>query len=214
MTTATDVELSTSILDAVLELLERDGYDAVVLREVARRARVSLSTIYKLFPTGANELGTREELIVCAVERWIGDAYSAVPLPSPDVPLYDRLMTLIRYIIAPWEQSPRMLEALDRARGGPAEWRLTPRIAEAVEPLRVAAYAGCDEQYSADVDLVLALLLDALIRRFADGQLGVADIPAILERAVTRLAANALPMDHAPRDTTGPARASKTRQPG
>jgi AcrR family transcriptional regulator len=33
------------ILDIVVELLETEGYDAVQLREVARRARTSLATI-------------------------------------------------------------------------------------------------------------------------------------------------------------------------
>ena len=36
------------IVGVVQELLESGGYDGVQLREVARRARVSLSTIYRL----------------------------------------------------------------------------------------------------------------------------------------------------------------------
>ena len=39
------------ILDIVVEILETEGYDAVQLREVARRARASLATIYKRYPT-------------------------------------------------------------------------------------------------------------------------------------------------------------------
>jgi len=39
------------ILDIVVEILETDGYDAVQLREVAKRSRTSLTTIYKRFPT-------------------------------------------------------------------------------------------------------------------------------------------------------------------
>ena len=48
------------ILDIVAELLETEGYDAVQLREVARRARTSLATIYKRY-------STRDELILAAL---------------------------------------------------------------------------------------------------------------------------------------------------
>ena len=67
-----------AIIHVVLDLLESEGYDAVRVRTVARRARVSLSTIYKLF-------GTRDELIVTALERWMdANAYSALTMPEPD----------------------------------------------------------------------------------------------------------------------------------
>lgn len=187
MTQPLDAGLEESIVGSVLEILESEGYEAVVLREVARRARVSLSTIYKLFPTHEHALSTREELVVRALERWVVNAYPAVTPPAPDEALYDRLLVLIRYIIGPWERSPRMLEALDRARGGPAEHRLTPKIADAVEPIRQAAFAGCDPEFAADVDLILSNLIDALIRKFADGQLQMTDVLAALERAVYRL---------------------------
>ena len=44
-----------------IEILETDGYDAVQQREVARRAGVSLATIYKNF-------SSRDELIFRALE--------------------------------------------------------------------------------------------------------------------------------------------------
>jgi AcrR family transcriptional regulator len=40
-----------AIVRIVQDLLESKGYDAVQLRVVAKRARVSLTTIYKFFPT-------------------------------------------------------------------------------------------------------------------------------------------------------------------
>ena len=54
----------TLILGAVAAMLETDGYDAVQLREVARRAKTSLATIYKRYPT-------RDELILAALEAWL-----------------------------------------------------------------------------------------------------------------------------------------------
>jgi AcrR family transcriptional regulator len=40
-----------AVVQVVVELLESEGYDAVQVRTVARRARVSLATMYKFFPT-------------------------------------------------------------------------------------------------------------------------------------------------------------------
>jgi len=37
------------IIDVVIDLIETQGYDAVQVRTVARSARVSLTTLYKLF---------------------------------------------------------------------------------------------------------------------------------------------------------------------
>ena len=53
-------------------ILETEGYDAVQLREVARRARTSLATIYKRY-------ATRDELILAALQSWMDEnRYSGV----------------------------------------------------------------------------------------------------------------------------------------
>jgi AcrR family transcriptional regulator len=39
-----------TIVEVVIELLESEGDDAVQVRAVAKRARVSLTTIYRFFP--------------------------------------------------------------------------------------------------------------------------------------------------------------------
>ncbi len=54
------------ILDIVAQLLETEGYDAVQLREVARRSRTSLTTIYKRYTT-------RDELILAALHCWMDE---------------------------------------------------------------------------------------------------------------------------------------------
>jgi len=54
--------LADLVTDVVVELLQAEGYDGVRLREVARRAHLSLRTIYELF-------GSRDELILTALER-------------------------------------------------------------------------------------------------------------------------------------------------
>jgi TetR/AcrR family transcriptional regulator, cholesterol catabolism regulator len=104
------------ILDIVVELLETEGYDAVQLREVARRARTSLATIYKRY-------GTRDELILAALNCWMEEnRYSGLTKPhDPDETLYDGLMRVLRTIFEPWERHPAMLTAYFRAfrRRGP-----------------------------------------------------------------------------------------------
>ncbi|MFE4463356.1 TetR/AcrR family transcriptional regulator, partial [Nocardia tengchongensis] len=66
MAKETEEAIRARILLEVTALLESEGPDAVQLREVARRARVSLTTIYKFFPT-------RDDLLVSAIEAWMED---------------------------------------------------------------------------------------------------------------------------------------------
>ena len=107
------VERRALVVDVVLDILTRRGYDGVVVREVSRRSRVSSKTIYKLFET-------REHMIVAALERWmVTNVYVKVVLPEPDESLYDVLMRFLRAMFEPWERNPRMLEAYHRATAGP-----------------------------------------------------------------------------------------------
>lgn len=182
------------IVQAVIGLLESDGYDAVSLREVARRAHVSLATIYKLFPTRSNGLRTRDELIVTAVERWLANgAYADLAPPDPNERLYDGLMRMLRYVFEPWEKSPRLLEAYYRVRSGPGGERVRSIAARAVTPVGEAVLKGRDPVYVDDVGLILTHLVDAVIAKFAEGELRVSDILPTLERAVFRLTTNNQP---------------------
>ncbi len=173
-----------AIVDVVVEILESDGYDAVALREVARRAHVSLATIYKMF-------ATRHELILTAVERWMAtNCYADLAAPAADESLHDGLMRVFRYVFEPWVRSPRMLEAFHRARTGPGRDRLDLQGLNAIEPVARAVLAGADPAYVDDVDLVLTNVSHALIGRFADGALPITAILPTLERAVFRLVAD------------------------
>lgn len=106
------------ILDIVVEMLDTEGYEAVQLREVARRARVSLATIYKRYPT-------RDELIVAALEGWMdANRYARLPSLIEDLPggsIYVDLMHVMRTIFEPWERHPLMLRSYFQARSGPGE---------------------------------------------------------------------------------------------
>src|SRR4029078_9894047 len=97
------------ILATVVDLLETEGYDAVQLREVARRARTSLATIYKRY-------GTRDELILAALDAWMEETRcSGLPKPQDtDESIYLGLMRVLRTIFEPWERHPAMLKAYFR----------------------------------------------------------------------------------------------------
>ena len=108
-----------AVLDVVVEILETDGYDAVRVRDVARGARVSSKSIYKMFDS-------RDELIVCAIERWMATAiYERFPVPAADASLRDSTIRTLRAVFGPWEAHPRMLEAWYRTRSGAGLQRLT-----------------------------------------------------------------------------------------
>lgn len=173
--------LSERIIAVVLELLESEGHEAVQLREVARRAHVSLSTVYKHFRT-------RDELIITALGRWMADnCFAAVELPSEDVTLHDGLVRLMSYVFEPWERNPRMLEAYAHVRRTPGGSTLDARSVEALLPAAAALLGGADPRYATDIGLILANMSFAMVVRCADEDLDAADILPILERAVDRL---------------------------
>ena len=77
-----------AVLDVVVEILETDGYDAVRVRDVARGARVSSKSIYKMFES-------RDELILCHAGDYGGArarrispfVLEALDQPSVELPL-------------------------------------------------------------------------------------------------------------------------------
>lgn len=171
------------ILDIVVELLESQGYDAVQLREVARRARTSLATIYKRY-------ATRDELILAALERWMEEnryAGLAAQPHSSDEPLHDGLMRVLRTIFQPWEGHPDMLKAYFRARAAPGGESLVRRGLDAVVPSAMAVLGNVDADLVKDLDTVLSSLVYGLVGRFAAGEIQITDILPTLERAVFRL---------------------------
>jgi AcrR family transcriptional regulator len=172
---------AAAIVNVVLDLIESEGYDAVQVRTVARRARISLATLYKLF-------GTRDQLILCALERWMDDhAYNALTMPDPDESAYDTLVRVARTVFEPWEQHPRMLVAYHRAQSAPRGAELDLYGMAIVRPIAEAALADADPQHVSDLELILRHVERAVIARFADGEIAITDILPILERTLYRL---------------------------
>ncbi|QBS39513.1 TetR family transcriptional regulator [Nocardia sp. CS682] len=215
------ISTAQAIIDVVLELLESDGYDAVQLREVARRAHVSLATVYKYFPD-------RDALMIAAVERWMAtNSYAGMEQPPAHESLYDGLMRVLGYVFEPWERNPRMLEAYHRARATENGHRLDNQGINAILPVASPLFERADPSYLEDVALILANMAYALIGRYADGSLEITEILPILERTVRRLtsdnsaeaaaATGPAPGKNAPRWSVNPALAAPflpSPQPG
>jgi TetR/AcrR family transcriptional regulator, cholesterol catabolism regulator len=169
------------IISVVLDLLESEGYDAVQVRAVARHARVSLATIYKLF-------GTRDELIVEAIERWLdANAYAELTMPDPGESPYETMVRVLRTVFEPWELHPRMLEAYHRAVTSPGGDRLVRHGMTIVEPIVRAALPDAEPEYLRDVEMIHGHVVRAVIARFAGGEIGISDVMPLLERTLFRL---------------------------
>ncbi len=169
------------ILDIVVEMLDNEGYEAVQLREVARRARVSLATIYKRYRT-------RDELIVAALDGWM-DANRYARLPSliddlPGLSIYVDLMHVMRTIFEPWERHPLMLGSYFQARSGPGGKRLIQRGIDAVVPVAKAVLAQAEPGFAKDLELILTGVVYGLLTRFAQGEIDVTEIVPGIERTV------------------------------
>ena len=168
------------ILAIVVDILESEGYEAVQLREVARRARVSLATIYKRYTT-------RDELILAALETWMEEnRYSGVSghKREPGESLYTALMGLMRTIFEPWEEHPGMLTAFFRARSGLGGERLLRRGLDVVVPAGMGILSGVDEAFVHDLDTIISSLVYGLLGRFAAGEIAITEIVPALERTV------------------------------
>jgi AcrR family transcriptional regulator len=171
------------IIQAVVDMLLTHGDDAVQLREVARRARVSMTTIYKRYPT-------RDELIVAALDWWL-DNIRYAQLPSPEEAagesLYSGLMHVFRTIFEPWEKHPMMLKAYFRARSGPGGHRLIERGVDAVVPVTMAIISRLDPTFAKDFELIMTGVIFGFLGQFAQGDIEVTDIIPGIERTVYRL---------------------------
>lgn len=155
------------------------------LREVARRARTSLATIYKHY-------ANRDELILAALDAWMAEnRYSPLANQTRDAdePLYDGLMRMLRTIFEPWEKHPAMLMAYFRARSAPGGERLVRRGLDAVVPAGMQILAGVDEDFIADLDSILSSLVFGLTGRFAAGEIAITEILPSLDRTVRWLTA-------------------------
>jgi AcrR family transcriptional regulator len=171
-----------TILDVTGEILCEHGEAGLQLRDVARRAKVSLSTIYAHFPS-------RDELLVAALVRWIDTHhYGDVPPPEPGEPLSAALTRLFRQQYVPWQRHPTMLGVVVRATllpGGEQLWIRGPQRLVLDE-----YYEGYDPDVVRDVRTTLTYVALGLISAYAGGRVDAAEMFRVFERAADRLTAD------------------------
>jgi TetR/AcrR family transcriptional regulator, cholesterol catabolism regulator len=180
--TPQDQRLST-VIAVVIELIETEGYDAVQVRTVAKRARISLTTLYSFY-------SSRDELVAAAVAQWLRVNVDTDRAPlAADATLYDGLMYIVHTFFEPWEKYPTMLDAFHRVRRTPAGEgiHLEPIMRFTSTTRRFAD--DLDPGYLEDVLAVFGLVLYAVIARFADKQLGATEMIPAIEQAVRLLTA-------------------------
>jgi AcrR family transcriptional regulator len=179
---AARADTNETVIDVVLDVLATEGYDAVRVREVARRSRVSSKTIYARFET-------RDHLIVAALEEWMtANVYLKVAMPEPGETFHEVLMRFLHAQFAPWEENPRMLEAYHRARLGPAGARLSAQGTMAARRV-VEVFIVGDPEFARDFEEIMRNVSAGLISRFVHGEIGVEEIVPHLELAARRLTA-------------------------
>ncbi|MGE2716651.1 TetR family transcriptional regulator [Mycolicibacterium litorale] len=168
---------SDPLMGIVVELLDTEGYEAVQLREVARRARMSLSTIYKRYPT-------RDELIIAALECWLTANRYADLAPPIDATLYSGLVHIFRKVFEPWETHPELLKSYFRALSGPGGERLRKLGFEAVTPAARDVLAQADPGFARDLEGILTSLVYGVLGQLSTNAIDVTDILPSIERAV------------------------------
>jgi len=174
----------TRVLDAVLELAQQGGYDAIQLRPVSELSEVGLDTIYRYFKS-------RDQLISAAVSDWLKREYFE---PAPDWPKGDtaaeRLLALYQRSWEVWERNPRMLETYVRAALAESdkESGLAMQSVRALVPISVEILGDVEPDYRADVLTIASHMFHSAMTSVLRGQTQANEIYAILERTVRRLA--------------------------
>ncbi|MFB1298476.1 TetR family transcriptional regulator [Mycobacterium sp. pW049] len=172
------------LLDVVVDMLETEGYESVQLRAVAKRARSSLATIYRRYPT-------RDDLILAALEYWMArHRYAGIagPPAGGETSLREGLMSLFRTIFEPWERHPEMLKTYFRVRSSPNGQKLFRFGFDIVAPAGMELLKGVEDDLVADLEAIAENVIYGLLGRFSAGEIAVTDILPVLDRTVFRLA--------------------------
>jgi AcrR family transcriptional regulator len=162
-------------------MLESGGWDCVQVADVAMTARVSLRTVYKMF-------GSREELILAAVEAWMdSEVYQKLERPAAGDSPRDALTRHFRQIFEPWERHPTMARAFMQARLAPGGDRLLTQGMKATEEIAALTFKDLGPDRAADIGVVFLNLSYGLSFRFAAGEIPVHEMRETFERAVRLL---------------------------
>jgi len=173
------------IVDTAVALAERDGYQAVRLRDVAATAQVALGTVYKRF-------ASKEEILIAALEQESEKLVAKIgkkTVPGDDAP--ERVRFVFSSLTRGLLRRPNLAKALVRslASGDP---NITERVASfhaLVTALVMAAIRGeaAEEQaeWGGDVDArertIASILQNVWFASFVGWAGGLHDAPQVLE---------------------------------
>lgn len=101
-------DLAERIMDVALDLAERDGYEAVRIREVAEKADVALGTVYRRFASKEDILAAVLEREANRLEERLGDRL--LPGSSPE----ERLQVFFTLATAGLVLRPKLARAMLR----------------------------------------------------------------------------------------------------
>ncbi len=176
-----------AILDVVIGLLEREGYEAVQVRRVAAEASISLTTLYKHF-------GNRDDLIIHAVQRWMEEnVYSHLGEVPVNGSSLEAFSAIVHAVFEPWERQPNMLGAFIRARMGPGGAVLSTLGMGVVQPVADKFLETMTPDLLDDLILIVDHVLLATLARVAAGEIQATDIVPILDRTLARVMGGPLP---------------------
>jgi AcrR family transcriptional regulator len=169
------------IIAVVTAMIDSGGCDSVQVADVATKARVSLRTVYRRF-------GSREELILAAVEAWMdSEVYQKLDRPDPSESLRQALTRHFRQVFEPWERHPNMARAFMQARLSAGGDRLVAQGVKATETITDLAFKDLDPDRAADIGVIFWNLAYGLSFRFAAGEIPVHEMRETFERAVRLL---------------------------
>jgi AcrR family transcriptional regulator len=149
-------ERTLRIISVAMELAERDGYDAVRLRELASLADVALGTVYKRF-------SSKEDILAAALQMQV-DALANALRENPirgETP-EDRLNTFFQMATTALAQRPKLAAAMLRtvASGVPELSEKVTRYHGRMTEVILATYRGeWSEDYPSEEEQILAHLL-------------------------------------------------------
>jgi len=173
------------IVDTAVELAERDGFQAVRLRDVAASAQVALGTVYKRF-------SSKEEILIAALEQESEKLVArlgkkAIPGDTPE----ERLRALFVAITRGFARRPNLAKATVRslASGDP---NVTERVASfhalitALVMSAIRGEAAVDHtEWGGDVDArerqIASILQNVWFASFVGWAGGLHDISRVLE---------------------------------
>lgn len=95
------------ILHAAREFVAAQGYEGMIMRDVASAARVSPTTLYNLY-------NTKDELLLAALRDAVAESYSRTEEEAAE-PGFDRLLAQLHNSVAQTREEPAYARAITQA---------------------------------------------------------------------------------------------------